>query len=78
MKLTYDPAHNVAYIRFREAAEEVETLRITDDLLVDIAPDGTLFGIEFLNANEQLAAGDDGRFVFVDPISGEEKSLKVA
>ena len=30
-----------------------------------------------LNANERLTQ-DDGKFVFVDPRSGEEKTLKVA
>ena len=78
MKLTYDPRRNIAYIAFREKGAEVEALRVSDDLIVDIAPDGTVFGIELLNANEQLAGADGGRFIFVDPVSGEERSLKVA
>jgi hypothetical protein len=39
---------------------------------------GRSSGIELLNANEQLTQADDGKFVFVDPVSGEEKFLKVA
>jgi uncharacterized protein YuzE len=54
-----------------------ETIRIRDDLLSDISSDGLVFGIELLNANERLTQ-DDGKFVFVDPRSGEEKTLKVA
>ena len=30
------------------------------------------------SSNEQLAGGDGGRIIYVDPVSGEERSLKVA
>ena len=54
MKLTYDPRYNIAYLRLRKKTGEVDTIRVTDELNVDIAPDGSVYGIEFLNANEQL------------------------
>ena len=54
MKLTFDPRYNVAYIQLGEATLEVETLRISDDLSVDLSPDGKIYGIELLNTNEQL------------------------
>jgi uncharacterized protein YuzE len=54
MKLTYDPKYNVAYIHLRDKPVEVETIHLSDELKVDIAPDGTVYGIELLNANEQL------------------------
>ncbi len=57
MKLSYDPRYNVAYLRLREQPAEVETLRISDELNVDIGPDGTVYGIELLNASEQLGKG---------------------
>ena len=44
----------------------MDTIRVSDELNVDLAPDGTIYGIELLNANEQLGAGDDGRIVVVD------------
>ena len=72
MKLTYDPRHNVAYIRLHEKTEEVETVSVSDELNVDVAPDGTVYGIELLNANEQLRAGDGGRLLFVNEAAGEE------
>jgi uncharacterized protein YuzE len=78
MKLTYDPRHNVAYIRLRAQAGQVETIRVRDELNVDLAPDGTIYGIELLNANEQLRAGDDGRIVVVDEANGEERALELA
>lgn len=39
MKLTYDRRYNVAYLRLHEKTEQVETIRVSDELNVDIAPD---------------------------------------
>ncbi|MDA0364774.1 MAG: DUF2283 domain-containing protein [Chloroflexi bacterium] len=55
MKVTYDSRHNVAYIRFREQVSGVETITISDELNIDLGPDGSLYGIELLNANEQIS-----------------------
>ena len=41
-----------------------------------MAPDGTIYGIEPLNANEQLRGGDDGRIVVVDEAG--ERTLALA
>ncbi len=75
MKLTYDPQHNIAYIRFREKAREVDSVRLSDEVTIDIAPDGSVYGIELLNANEQLGAADAGRLVIADASGGNERSL---
>ena len=48
MKLSYDPKGNVAYIRFHEKPGQVTTLKISDDVNIDIAPDGTVYGVELL------------------------------
>ncbi len=44
MKLTYDPRYNVGYIRFKEKDAEVEAIKLSDELIIDIAPDGTVYG----------------------------------
>ena len=62
MKLSYDPKANVAYLRFLEKGSTVTTLKISDEINIDISPDGTLYGIELLNANEQLGQ-DHGRLI---------------
>ncbi len=54
MELSYDPKYNIAYLRFRPKAKGVESIKISDEVVVDIAPDGAVYGIELLNANEQL------------------------
>lgn len=75
MKLTYDPRHNVAYLRLREPRTDVESIRVSDELTVDLAPDGTVYGIELLNANVQLRAADGGRLVVTDESSGREDTV---
>jgi uncharacterized protein YuzE len=62
MKLSYDAKANVAYIRFHEKRGSVTTLKVSDELNIDIAPDGTVYGIELLNANAQLAE-DQGQLI---------------
>ncbi len=75
MKLTYDPRHNIAYLRFHEKTENVETIQISDAVNVDIAPDGTIYGIELLNANEQLRGDDDGQLVVVNEAAGKTDNI---
>ena len=74
MKLTYDRKHNMAYLRLRPRGTEIETVRVSDELNVDIAPDGSVYGIELLNANEQLRSSDNGKLVLVDE-EGHEISV---
>lgn len=75
MKLTYDPRHNIAYLRFREKFGQVETIRVSDEINVDIGPDGTVYGIELLNANDQLRAEDNGKLVLVNEAKGEQTDI---
>jgi len=62
MKLSYDAKANIAYMRFHEKRGTVTTLKISDEVNIDIAADGTIYGIELLNANAQLA-DDHGRLI---------------
>jgi uncharacterized protein YuzE len=75
MKLTYDPKYNVAYIRLRETTAPVETLHLSEELNVDIGPDGTVYGIELLNANEQLKTDAKSSLVVVNEASGESVTI---
>ncbi|HXF52221.1 MAG TPA: DUF2283 domain-containing protein [Dehalococcoidia bacterium] len=71
MKLTYDPRHNIAYIHLRERTEPVRTVQVSEELNIDLAPDGTVYGIELLNANRQLRELDDGKLVVENEATGE-------
>lgn len=75
MKLTYDPKHNIAYFRFCEKRSSVETIRLSDAVNIDIAPDGTVFGIELLNANDQLQAEDGGRLIIVNKTARKKQEV---
>lgn len=78
MRLTYDPRHNVAYIRFQEKRTEVEAVRVGDEIVVDVAPDGTVCGIELLNSNDQLRREDKGGLVVINEATGECTELPLA
>ena len=78
MKLTYDRDRNIAYLRLRPKGTDVETIQVSDELNVDIAADGSVYGIELLNANEQLRAADQGKLVLVDEAAGKEVELPLS
>ncbi len=63
MKLTFDPRHNIAYLRLADTTAQVETVHVSEDLNVDLTPDGKVYGIELLNANEQLQGLAAGRLL---------------
>ncbi len=76
MKLTYDPRYNIAYLRLHAKTSKVETIQVSDEVNVDLAPDGTVYGIELLNANVQLAQEDAGQLVFQNEATGEQTKVK--
>ena len=78
MRLSYDPRYNIAYLRLIERGADVETLRISEQLNVDISPDGRVYGIELLNANEQLLAGDGGVLEIVNEALGERREVPLS
>ena len=78
MTLTYDPKYGVAYICFREKPEKVTTLTVSEELNIDIAEDGRVYGIELLRANEQLTADKRGALVVVNEDSGASQEIKLA
>ena len=70
MKITYDPRHNVAYLRLDAHSIEVETIRVSDELNIDLTPDGKIYGIELLNATEQLHTAAGGKLVVENEATG--------
>lgn len=78
MKLTYDPRYNIAYIRLLKKPAAVETIQVSDELNIDLAPDGRVYGIELLNANKQLRGPDRGRLIVRNEAAGKEQELSLA
>ena len=75
MQLSYDPRYNIAYIRLRSKSSEVESIKISDELIVDIAADGSIYGIELLNANEQMHREEEGKLLIINEATGEKVSI---
>jgi len=76
MELSYDPKYNIAYIRFRPKTSEVESIKISDELVIDIASDGLVYGIELLNANEQLR-WENGKLLIINEATGEKTDVSL-
>ena len=78
MRFAYDPKYNIAYLKFQEKSTEVHTLKVSDELNIDLASDGTIYGIELLNANEQIYRQDEGKFLLINEVTGEKAELPLA
>lgn len=74
MKLSYDQKINIAYLRIHEKVGEVTTIKLSDEMNIDLAPDGTVYGIEFLNANKQLI---EDRGALVVELGGQRHEIKL-
>jgi len=78
MHLTYDPQYNIAYIRLRRRGAHVTTIAVSDELNVDVGPDGKVYGIELLNANQQLGSSRVKKLVVQNRRSGKKSQLALA
>ena len=53
MRITYDPKHDLLYIKLGEA-EKVLCKEVDEDITFDVDEGGKLVGIEILSASEHL------------------------
>ena len=75
MRITFNPDLDIAYIYLREGEEEVTTISLSDDLHIDIAPDGGVYGIELLDARQQLFGSDGGQLEYENEVSEERVAV---
>ena len=54
MKIKYDPKVDAAYISFKKGPTQVTTVRINEDVAVDLGPHEEIVGIEVLDASKHL------------------------
>jgi uncharacterized protein YuzE len=57
MRITYDPEVDALYIRLLEGEHQCRTLRLTDEVSLNIGEGEALVGIEILHAKEVLGKG---------------------
>ncbi|MHB8279817.1 MAG: DUF2283 domain-containing protein, partial [Candidatus Humimicrobiaceae bacterium] len=44
MEISYDKKFNIAYIKIKNKKDKVDTIKISDELNIDISPDGKIYG----------------------------------
>ena len=76
MEISYDKKYNIAYIKIQEKTSKVETITLSDEVNIDISTDGKIYGIELLNANEQLKP-QDNELVFKDTVTGKKTKIPI-
>jgi len=57
MKISYDPEVDALYIRLIEGHHECRTVRLNEEIALNIGPGETLVGIEILDAKQVLGGG---------------------
>ncbi len=72
MKISYDPETDALYIRLLEGRHECRTVRLNDEVALNIGIGETLVGIEILDAKQVF--GQDG----IPPIALENVSIAQA
>jgi len=50
MKISYDPKHDVLYLKFSEG-KVVDTIEVVEGVLIDYGENGEIVGIEMINAS---------------------------
>ncbi len=54
MKVHYDPEVDALYISFKKGLTQVTTIRLSEDVAMDLGPGEELAGIEVLDASSHL------------------------
>ena len=63
MKISYDPEADALYINLIEGKQECRTLRLNEEVALDVGPGEALVGIEILDASQVLG---DGRLPVIE------------
>ena len=68
MRIRYDPSVDAAYIYFKEGKAQVTTVRLTEDIAVDVGPNEEIFGIEILAASRHLGIKPDDPLITLENV----------
>jgi len=58
MKISYDPEVDALYIRLIDGDQECRTIRLNEEIALNIGFNETLVGIEILDAKQVLGKGE--------------------
>ncbi len=82
MKISYDSEIDALYIRLIEGKQECRTVRLNEEIALNIGTGEKLVGIEILDAREVLGAGKppsvvlEGITALTQPLAVREKPSK--
>jgi uncharacterized protein YuzE len=82
MKISYDSEIDALYIRLVEGKQECRTVRLNEEIALNIGPGEKLVGIEILDARQVLGAGQlpavelEGLTASTVPLAVREKPSK--
>lgn len=82
MKISYDEEIDALYIRLLEGQQECRTVRLSEEVALNIGAGEKLVGIEILDAKQVLGAGQvpsvllEGLTSSVAPLAVREKPTK--
>jgi len=57
MKISYDEEVDALYIRLVDGAQQCRTVRLSEEVALNMGPGEQLVGIEILDAKQMLGAG---------------------
>ena len=55
MKISYDPQVDALYISFKKGPTQVTTIRLNEDVAIDLGPGEEVVGIEVLDASQHVS-----------------------
>ena len=70
MKITYDSSVDAAYIEFK-SAKEVTTIRLTEDVAIDLGANEKVIGIEILNASKHLSLDKKEPYIVLEKLKAK-------
>jgi uncharacterized protein YuzE len=77
MKISYDSEIDALYIRFVEGKQECRTMRLNEEVALNIGAGETLVGIEILDARDVLGSGR-APAVVLEGLASSAESMAVA
>ena len=54
MKMRYDPEVDALYVSFKKGPTQVTTVRLSEDVAVDLGPEEEVVGFEILDASSHI------------------------
>ena len=73
MYITHEPENDIGYIYFKKEKMEIKETITLGDVNIDIAADGSVFGIELMSANNQIGK----KIVYKNPKTKQEINCDV-